>query len=118
MASPRPLGFDFELNGDTIRFELATDAVEMTLGDFAREAMRLADDASQKAERAARESGRPVSCKKGCGACCRQLVSVSAGGSWLSMSLIRFLAALTTSRFLTPFELTNNARCLRSLVAP
>jgi Fe-S-cluster containining protein len=37
----------------------------------------LASQLSQTADAAAADAGAPVSCAKGCGACCRQLVSIS-----------------------------------------
>jgi Fe-S-cluster containining protein len=37
----------------------------------------LANQVSQSASDAATEAGRPVSCAKGCAACCRQLVAIS-----------------------------------------
>ena len=37
----------------------------------------LANKAARSAEEAAERAGRRVSCKKGCGACCRQLVAIS-----------------------------------------
>jgi len=45
----------------------------MTLGDFAREILPLAD-----ALLAWATSGETVSCREGCAACCRQLVTLSA----------------------------------------
>jgi Fe-S-cluster containining protein len=36
----------------------------------------IADTLSNGAERAAAEQGQPISCKAGCGACCRQLVPI------------------------------------------
>jgi Fe-S-cluster containining protein len=40
-------------------------------------ARSLADAVVGKAVRAAEEAGSPVSCRAGCGACCRQLVAIS-----------------------------------------
>jgi len=37
----------------------------------------LASQVSRRANDAAADAGRPVSCAKGCGACCRQLVAIS-----------------------------------------
>jgi Fe-S-cluster containining protein len=50
---------------------------ESSLVDVLPAARTLTDQATQVILDHLRESGRPASCKSGCGACCRQLVAVS-----------------------------------------
>lgn len=48
---------------------------------------KLVDIESKRSER----EGRPISCRKGCGACCRQLVPLSPPEAWMISDLVASL---------------------------
>ncbi len=60
-----------------MRAKLAVPAGTTTAAELLPLAQRLSDQMVAVAERALAEQGTSISCKKGCGACCRQLVPIS-----------------------------------------
>ena len=63
--------------------------IPMTLGEIVPPAQQLADGCVRLAVDAARRTGREVSCRKGCGACCVQLVPLSIPELCFMRSTIR-----------------------------
>jgi Fe-S-cluster containining protein len=55
----------------------AEAAGPMALAEFARHAGALADAVTARIEAGAREGGSPISCRKGCAACCRQPIPLT-----------------------------------------
>ena len=60
----------------------------MRLADLARVCLDLDQTVVEDAARASRRAGSPVSCRKGCGACCRHVVPVSPPEAWMLADLI------------------------------
>ena len=75
-------------DSQTVRIELETPdwqfqsaltipTAPMTIGDWLPFLRTLANKAAEISEEKAQAAGKSISCKKGCGACCRQLVAIS-----------------------------------------
>jgi Fe-S-cluster containining protein len=63
--------------------------IAMTLGEVVPPAQQLADGCVRLAVDAARRTGREISCRKGCGACCVQLVPLSIPELCFMVSTVR-----------------------------
>jgi Fe-S-cluster containining protein len=83
--------------------ELDLPAGEITLAALARAVLPLAQDVETLAARRAAGLGCPAACAKGCGACCRQLVTISPAEAFLLAELLETLPepehAATAARF-------------------
>jgi len=64
----------------------------------------LADELVRRAEGEAIAAGRAISCRKGCGACCRQLVPVAGVEAHGLADLVRTLPEPSRSRVLARFD--------------
>ena len=60
----------------------------MRLAELARLCLDLDQTVVVDAARASRRAGKPVSCRKGCAACCRHVVPVSPPEAWLLADLV------------------------------
>lgn len=103
-----------------VECELAVPAEPITLADLARLVRPLSDAGANWAEHHATRHGEHVACAKGCGACCRQLVTISPAEALMIKELVaalpgehrqeveaRFAAAkarLQAANLLTPLE--------------
>lgn len=63
--------------------------IPMTLGHIVPPTQQLADGCVRLAVNAARREGRDISCRKGCGACCVQLVPLSIPEICFMVSTVR-----------------------------
>ncbi len=63
----------------------------MRVAELARFALRISQRGAEDRVRAALRSGHPVSCRKGCAACCRHAVPVSPPEAWMLADLVRGL---------------------------
>jgi Fe-S-cluster containining protein len=66
-----------QIEGETHDVEVALPLGERSLVDLLPAAAAIAARISEVTKRRAAGEGRQVSCTKGCGACCRQLVAIS-----------------------------------------
>jgi Fe-S-cluster containining protein len=66
-----------KVGGYSVRFRFDYPIGPATTGEFLPAFRTLTDTIVQVSEKVAAEAGKTVSCKKGCGACCRQVVPVS-----------------------------------------
>jgi Fe-S-cluster containining protein len=71
--------------GGSIQFAAGADNKGGTLrfAELARQLMRIEDDYIERLTEKESVAGRQASCKRGCAACCRQLVNVSPAEAWL-----------------------------------
>lgn len=61
-----------------IRGQVEVDTGPMRLADLVPTALELTDMLVARASRKEAQAGRTISCRAGCGACCRQMVGLSA----------------------------------------
>ena len=66
------------LGGEPVRFELTAPAGVATVQEVLPVLQGLSSALAERAEAKAQAEGRAVSCRAGCGACCRQLVPISS----------------------------------------
>jgi Fe-S-cluster containining protein len=67
----------------------------MRLSELARTALQMAAENVDALATESAARGKPVACRRGCGACCRQLLTVSPAEAWM---LAEEVAALEESR--------------------
>ncbi len=65
----------------------------MRLAELAHLALAVEQAAVDAAARASRRSGKPITCRKGCAACCRQVVPVSPPEAWRLADLVNSMPA-------------------------
>lgn len=86
-----------------IRAKLAVPPRPMRLAELAMGFVGLSSKLSDIETRVSEKKGLPIACTKGCGACCRQLLQVSAPEAWLLADLVRSMPsarqALVRGRF-------------------
>jgi len=75
----------------TVTLEVGTG--ERRIGDVLPAARRLSEQITSVAVAAAAREGRHVSCRAGCGACCRQLVAISPLDALLLADLVAAMPA-------------------------
>ena len=71
------VGLEVEVANETLAIEAELPDRPGTTEDLLPILYQLDERIVQAAERSSEGSGRPVSCRAGCGACCRQLVPIS-----------------------------------------
>ena len=69
--------FRLSLSGNDIEMEVPVPKAEVTVTQILPVFQMLADDFTRLAAAAAEGGGHAITCRKGCSACCRQLVPVS-----------------------------------------
>lgn len=82
-GAPRSLRIDIRTRYGALQGNLAVPPGEMRLAEFAWNLMSLDDRLVGMAAKAEARAGRPVTCAKGCGACCRQAVPLSPAEAWM-----------------------------------
>ena len=104
-ASPAPhfLALDITTASGRLRGNLAVPAGEMRLAELAWNAMPLDEKLIGMAVRRATKDGGEISCKKGCGACCRQVVPLSPPEAWMLADLVEGMPAPRKERALARF---------------
>jgi len=76
----------------------------MRLADLARICVGFDQAIAEGAARASRRDGNPVSCRAGCGACCRQVVPVSPPEAWMLEDVVRAMPPNRREAVLARFE--------------
>ncbi|MBI3736186.1 YkgJ family cysteine cluster protein [Candidatus Sumerlaeota bacterium] len=73
---------------DEILATAARAPKQLRLADFTATIISLIETASRFSESESSKRGKPVSCGKGCGACCRQLVTISPAEAFYLADLV------------------------------
>jgi Fe-S-cluster containining protein len=88
-----------------IRGQLALASQPMRLAELAWNAMQLEDQlVAMSVRRDLKDGTRSISCAKGCGACCRQVVPLSPPEAWMIADLVRSFPAARRTEVLERFE--------------
>lgn len=100
---PRSIRFDVPTRFGPLRGNLGVPPGSMRLSEFAWNVMAIDERLIGLAVASEAGKGRQVSCRKGCGACCRQAVPVSPAEAWMLADLVASLPpdrkALVLARF-------------------
>src|SRR5689334_13165705 len=86
--APRTLHVDLQTRLGRITGNLPIPPDKIRLSDLAWMAMPLLERMVGMSVQHDEEQGRKVSCKQGCGACCRQAVPVSPPEAWMLADLV------------------------------
>lgn len=86
--NPRILNVTLQTSVGTLQGDLAVPAGEMRLSELAWNFMALEEKVIGMTVAFEARHGRKISCKKGCGACCRQPVPLSPSEAWLLFDLV------------------------------
>lgn len=88
----------------TIRGQVRVDAGPMRLADLVPTAHELTGVIAARANRWAEREGRTITCRAGCGACCRQMVPLSAPEAFHLLEMVQGLDPLRRAYHLGRFE--------------
>ena len=88
-APPAALDIDFQTPLGRLRGRLGVPPGPIRLAELAYNVLALDDQLVRMSVAAVEREGKGVSCRKGCGACCRQVVPVSPAEAWLLADLVR-----------------------------
>ena len=88
LKAPEILALEIEMAEGTLRAALAVPQQPLRLSELAWNFMGISERMTDMAVKRESRQGRAVSCKKGCGACCRQLVPLSPPEAWMMSDLI------------------------------
>lgn len=107
--SSEPVRIEVPTSNGPLRASLAVPPRPMRLAELAHGFLdlssRLIDIEAKHSER----QGRAISCKKGCGACCRQLVPLSPPEAWLISELVSSFPSAKQAEVRQAFAKTLNA---------
>lgn len=92
------------LDGEPVRFELTAPAGPATVQEVLPVLHGLSSFLAERAEAKARGEGSAVSCRAGCGACCRQLVPISPSEAHALAQLVEAMPEPRRSRVRQRFE--------------
>jgi Fe-S-cluster containining protein len=87
-----------------LRGKIAVTTGPMPLSGLAPTAYALTEGLVERANRLEEDAGRTISCRAGCGACCRQMVPLSPPEALYLMDLIESLEAPARAALLARFE--------------
>ena len=108
-TSGKQLSIDVETPDGRLRGTLVVPDQPMRLAELAWNMMTISDALTDLAVRREEREGRAISCRKGCGACCRQLVPLSPPEAWLVADLVARMAEPTRSAVVQRFERADRA---------
>ena len=100
---PKTLEIDLQTRYGRVKGNLSVPPVPVRLAELAWNAMAIEERLIGMAVASESRQGRQVSCKKGCGACCRQAVPLSPAETWMIADVVATLPpdrkAQTLARF-------------------
>jgi Fe-S-cluster containining protein len=101
---PEVLRIALKVPEGTLRAAIALPPAPMRLAELAMGFMGFSEQLVQLAVDREAKEGREVSCKKGCGACCRQVVPLSPPEAWLVADVVAGTAPARRAEVLAVFE--------------
>lgn len=86
--APEVLELEIQTPGARLRGRLAVPPRPMRLAELSWNVMAISDKLAGLAVGREEREGRKISCRKGCGACCRQVVPLSPPEAWMIADII------------------------------
>jgi Fe-S-cluster containining protein len=86
--SSEPVRIEVPTSNGPLRAALGVPPRPMRLAELARAFLDLSSKLIDIEAKLCERDGREISCKKGCGACCRQLVPLSPPEAWLIAEMV------------------------------
>jgi len=80
---PELIGIELEVPEGKLRAAMALPPKPLRLAELALSTMGISEKLTDVAVKREARQGRAVTCQKGCGACCRQIVPLSPPEAWL-----------------------------------
>src|SRR6516225_3692016 len=103
------LAIEIELPEGTLRGALAVPPRPLRLAELAWNVMSISERLTDVAVKREAREGRAVSCQKGCGACCRQLVPLSPPEAWMIADVVAGLPPARRAEVLAVFTQAGEA---------
>lgn len=103
-GAPRAMRIDIRTRYGNLQGNLAVPPVPMRLSELAWNAMAFDERMVGMAVKAEAAQGREVSCRKGCGACCRQAVPLSPAEAWMIADVVAAMPAERKAAVLERFS--------------
>jgi len=95
---------DIETPLGPIKSNVTVDTGPMRLAELVPSAIELTNILMQRAEKKQKDQGKTVSCKAGCGACCRQMVPLSAPEAFFVFDLLNSIQGEKKQVFVERFN--------------
>ena len=102
-APPAALDIDFQTPLGRLRGRMPVSPAPMRLAELAYNVLALDEQLVRMAVAATERDGKTISCRRGCSACCRQVVPVSPAEAWMLYDLVRSLPAERRAHVLDRF---------------
>lgn len=103
-GAPRAMRIDVRTRFGRLQGNLAVPPAPMRLSELAWNAMAFDDRLVAMAVNSEAAQGRQVSCRKGCGACCRQAVPLSPAEAWMIADVVAAMPAERKAAVLERFS--------------
>lgn len=103
-AGPRSLELNVDLPEGTIKARVDVPEGSMRLVEFTSSVLELSSEVAAMGERQVARQGHTVSCRKGCAACCRQLIPLAPTEAVMIAELVDNLPAEHRARVRDRFE--------------
>jgi Fe-S-cluster containining protein len=103
MSGARAVQIEIEAHGATLRATLALPDAPLRLAELAWNTMGIGEKLVEIAVAREAKEGRSVSCQKGCGACCRQIVPLSPPEAWMIADVVASLPPARRAEVLAGF---------------
>lgn len=111
--APKPpkrevLALEIDTHGGPLRAMLAVPPKPMRLPELAFSFLEISSKLTDLAVKREEQEGREISCRKGCGACCRQYVPLSPPEAWLVADLVAGMAPARQAEARAAFAAAND----------
>ena len=116
-SAPEVVGLELDMPEGKLRAALAVPARPLRLAELAWNAMGISEKLIGVAVQREARAGRAVSCTRGCGACCRQVVPLSPPEAWMVADVVAGLPPARRAEALAVFARAGEALTTSGLKA-